>query len=280
MGVMERISEGVDRLLGRKDAEIRKYMREVKRNLEDLKSRDRKQILSEIRSHIDEKFAEALKENPDKDRTVLVHEVLNEFGEPAQIAKAYMPAGLVPQKGAAAVKVAKIIATSIVVMFVFGMVMNGIVSCVYGPSHAELMKEYYKEHFNYLNNQNEPRKQIYTARVEVYSHIEQNYPQPKTSALPIEENFYLPVNTTRIELTFTSQGYQTNVPIASSVRIQVTNPNGDAVFDKTFSGPGTEVVSVTCNPVTGDWKVAYTYVSYTGYLVVGGTAYVEQVYYY
>ncbi|MDD5502589.1 MAG: hypothetical protein PHH26_03895 [Candidatus Thermoplasmatota archaeon] len=247
-----------DRILGRQDLEIRKYMREVARNLDGLKRKDRKQMLNEIRAHINEKFEETLAENPVKDRAIVAHEVLQEFGEPPQIAKSYMPEGFIPRRESTAVKIVKIFATMVALIIIVPTVFGFLFATINTKTAADAGLLSLSRAYSY-----ETQEQTY------YYSFQST--EPKTAVLPENETFYLSQNATKIQFYVVSQS-TSGVPGASSVRIQIKNPNGETVYDDTLYSDGTEIKITDCEAVPGAWSLSYTYVAYSGQVVVSATA--------
>jgi hypothetical protein len=255
----------VDKAFGRQDVEIREYMREVARNLDGLKSKDRKQMLKEIRTHIDEKFEDVLAENPGKDRAVVVHEVLQEFGEPAQIAKSYVPEGFIPRRESSGVKIVKIFATMIVLIIV--------VPTVFGFLFAAINTKTAVDSGLFSSS----GQYFYETQEIVYHYIFQST-NPKTAIVPENETFYLNQNTTEIQFSLLAAS-TSGVPGVSCVRVQIKNPKGEVVYDDTLYGDGTEIKVTNCEAVPGQWSVSYTYIAYSGEVILDAMATVLKLYY-
>jgi hypothetical protein len=254
----------VDAAFGRQDAEIRKYMREVMRDLAGLKSAQKKQILKEIRSHIDEKMEDAIKEVPAMSRDTIAKRILFEFGMPEEIAKAYFPDGFAPRKKSTAVKIANVCAILIAVMFV-SISAIAIISMTEEDNLTGNSSD-----GDYSPDQNSNTTVMKT----VYDYRAANS-IPSSSSDPWEEIFDMPENVTGFLLKIEShkqESSMTKVNDLGSVTIEVINPLGEVVYSEKFETLNSETNRGDLEPISGTWTVRYTYQYYSGTVSCLGTA--------
>lgn len=245
------------------------YLAEVEAHLEGPPEHKR-QILRELRGHLEERMADLTDEDPHSDPAEIARYVVRDFGNARELALAYDAHGRpelhdsagrtvltvseavgrgarVAAKGAVVVgrgtgKVLKVVAVVLAVLLVLAV---GV--AVFAWYEVRPIIERNLEY-------------------DVYSSSEECSTDscPRT---PVEETFFIHRGAREVRMDLNIHHEET---LPSSVRITVIDPDGDARFDRTFSSGDDEHAyrHFSWGPAVGDWTIRYDYSAFRGSLWV------------
>lgn len=229
---------------------VEDYLREVEAALKT-DGATKRQIVSELRAHIQEKMGDVSREMPGATPDEVARTVLRDFGNPRDLAVAYEPRETVIRKstGEVILRIGRAVGrgtksflkwTAIAIAFLL-VLATGIGIWAWYEVKPIVEKN---------------------APYSVYSYDEQ-CELSSCSSTPVEQSFFIHSGAREVRMDVHVTHDYVSV---GAVKITVKDPSGTVKYDKTFTSSSGRTASqeVAWGPAVGDWHITYQFTGFDG----------------